>query len=83
MCILLQALEGPASPSREVHHPKTTRSSVLSAETMSTQLQENWFMEAAELWPGRAFFLEMKEVIHREKTEFQDVLIFNRLGPTV
>lgn len=35
-----------------------------------------WFSEISTLWPGQALSLEIEEVLHHEKTEFQDLLVF-------
>jgi len=39
-------------------------------------ISEGWFGEKETMWPGQKFSLKVKEVLHSEKTEFQDVLIF-------
>ncbi|XP_039491231.1 spermidine synthase isoform X1 [Drosophila santomea] len=39
-------------------------------------LNNGWFSELqAELWPGQSFSLKVKEVIHKEKSKFQDIQI--------
>ncbi|KAH8385099.1 hypothetical protein KR200_003878 [Drosophila serrata] len=39
-------------------------------------LTNGWFSELqAELWPGQSFSLKIKEVIHEEKSKFQDIKI--------
>ncbi|KAH8264490.1 hypothetical protein KR038_009001 [Drosophila bunnanda] len=39
-------------------------------------LTNGWFSELqAELWPGQSFSLKVKEVIHEEKSKFQDIKI--------
>ena len=42
------------------------------------QLGSDWFSEVNSDWPGNAFSLKVKEVICHEKSEFQDILIFER-----
>ena len=39
-------------------------------------IHDGWFTERCVLWPGQAMRLEVKNVLHREQTEFQDILIF-------
>ena len=45
------------------------------AETLTHPLvQDGWFKETGTLWPGQAMTLEVKEILHVEKSLFQDVL---------
>ena len=37
---------------------------------------EQWFMEQGQLWPGQAQCLRVKQVLHREQSLFQDLLVF-------
>lgn len=39
-------------------------------------IKDGWFMEKGTLWPGQAMSLEVDNVLHHGKTEFQDLLIF-------
>lgn len=39
-------------------------------------LKVGWFSEINDLWPGIAVSLEVKKVLHREKSQFQDILVF-------
>ncbi|KAI8899044.1 Spermidine/spermine synthase [Globomyces pollinis-pini] len=39
-------------------------------------VNEGWFKETTALWPGQAMCLEVKEILHHEKSLFQDVLVF-------
>ena len=41
-------------------------------------LKKGWFSEVNGLWPGQAMSLEVEEVLHSEKSQFQDILIFQR-----
>jgi spermidine synthase len=41
---------------------------------------DGWFHERNEQWPGHAFSLQVKEVIHQEKTKFQDLLVFESVN---
>ncbi|XP_030379922.1 spermidine synthase [Scaptodrosophila lebanonensis] len=39
-------------------------------------IKNNWFSEIQdELWPGQMFSLKIKEVLHKEKSKFQDIQI--------
>jgi spermidine synthase len=37
---------------------------------------DGWFTESPVMWPGQALKLQVTEVLHHEKSEFQDVLVF-------
>ncbi len=39
-------------------------------------IRDGWFTERCVLWPGQAMRLEVKTVLHRERSAFQDILIF-------
>lgn len=41
---------------------------------------DNWFKETTALWPGQAMSLEVKEVLHHEKSSYQDVLVFQSMS---
>lgn len=43
-------------------------------------MESGWFSEEVEnsLWPGQAFCLEVEEILHQEKSKYQDILIFQR-----
>ncbi|KAK3808797.1 MAG: spermidine synthase [Benniella sp.] len=47
------------------------------AESLSHPLvKDGWFMETSTLWPGQAMTLEVKEILHVEKSSYQDILVF-------
>ncbi|KAG0337796.1 putrescine aminopropyltransferase [Podila humilis] len=47
------------------------------AEALTHPLvKDGWFREIGTLWPGQAMSLEVKEILHVEKSLFQDVLVF-------
>ncbi|BFZ23876.1 hypothetical protein BsWGS_26915 [Bradybaena similaris] len=39
-------------------------------------IKDGWFTEFSELWPGQCMSLQVEEVLHREKSEYQDILVF-------
>jgi len=47
-------------------------STALTHETV----QDGWFREKETLWPGQAMCLRVKEILHVEKSLYQDVLVF-------
>lgn len=40
------------------------------------EIHNEWWSEINEMWPGQAFSMKVKEVLHKEKSEFQDIFIF-------
>ncbi|KAI5306970.1 putrescine aminopropyltransferase, partial [Ascosphaera atra] len=39
-------------------------------------IKDGWFSEISDMWPGQAMTLRVKEILHHEKSKFQDVLVF-------
>ncbi|KAJ8021850.1 Spermidine synthase [Holothuria leucospilota] len=39
-------------------------------------IKDGWFSEVSTLWPGQAMSLQVEEVLHHEKSKYQDVLVF-------
>ncbi|CAA9988317.1 spermidine synthase, putative [Plasmodium knowlesi strain H] len=37
---------------------------------------KNWFSEFSQMWPGQAFSLEIKRIIHQAKSKYQSILVF-------
>jgi len=37
---------------------------------------DGWFMEVSTMWPGQAMSLKVKEVLYHERSDFQDVMVF-------
>ena len=42
-------------------------------------IREGWFSEINDQWPGQCMSLKVKEVLAHEKSDFQDVLVFQSL----
>jgi spermidine synthase len=42
----------------------------------ATENGERWFTEKCQLWPGQAMRLRVEEVLHMERSLFQDLLFF-------
>lgn len=41
-------------------------------------LVKGWFSEISdELWPGQCFSLKVKNILHEEKSEFQEIKILD------
>ncbi|XP_065184239.1 spermidine synthase-like [Sycon ciliatum] len=39
-------------------------------------IRNGWFSEINNLWPGQAMSIEVEEVLHHERSDYQDVLVF-------
>ena len=37
---------------------------------------DGWFREISDMWPGQAMTLKVNQVLHHEKSKYQDVLVF-------
>jgi len=46
------------------------------SEIAHPTIQDGWFREISDMWPGQAMTLKVKKVVHHEKSQYQDVLIF-------
>ncbi|KAG0635633.1 Spermidine/spermine synthase [Tuber brumale] len=46
------------------------------SEAVHPTIQDGWFREVSEMWPGQAMTLRVKKILHHEKSKYQDVLIF-------
>ncbi|XP_046962563.1 spermidine synthase [Vanessa cardui] len=40
-------------------------------------MKKNWFTESCEMWPGSTFSFEVKEVLYHERSQFQDIQVFD------
>ncbi|KNE71509.1 spermidine synthase [Allomyces macrogynus ATCC 38327] len=43
---------------------------------MHPNVKDGWFRETTAMWPGQAMSLEVDEILHVERSLFQDVLVF-------
>ena len=41
-------------------------------------LGSDWFSEVNETWYGQSFSLKIKEVVHHEKSKYQDIVVLER-----
>ncbi|KXT14604.1 hypothetical protein AC579_3687 [Pseudocercospora musae] len=46
------------------------------AEITHPTIKDGWFREINDMWPGQAMTLKVNQVVHHEKSKYQDVLIF-------
>ncbi|KAM9299193.1 spermidine synthase [Gastrophryne carolinensis] len=42
----------------------------------AAEVRDGWFRETCSLWPGQAMALQVDEVLHRQRSAFQDILVF-------
>ena len=43
-------------------------------------LKSGWFSELNSSWPGESFSLEVQQVLHQEKSNYQNILVFKRFA---
>ncbi|KAJ9618722.1 putrescine aminopropyltransferase [Taxawa tesnikishii (nom. ined.)] len=48
----------------------------MSGEITHPTIKDGWFREISNMWPGQAMTLKVSQVVHHEKSKYQDVLIF-------
>lgn len=46
------------------------------------RIQNGWFSEVNDQWPGQALSLEVDEILFEGKSKHQDILVFKRYVPT-
>ncbi|KAJ5985944.1 hypothetical protein N7522_013140 [Penicillium canescens] len=46
------------------------------SELTHPTIQDGWFSEKSGMWPGQAMSLKVNQIIHHEKSKYQDVLVF-------
>ncbi|KAI4099854.1 MAG: hypothetical protein LQ339_005769 [Xanthoria mediterranea] len=46
------------------------------SEITHPTIKDGWFREISHMWPGQAMTLKVNQVLHHEKSKYQDVLIF-------
>ena len=42
------------------------------------RIQNGWFSEVNDQWPGQALSLEVDEILFEGKSKHQDILVFKR-----
>jgi spermidine synthase len=45
-------------------------------QLIQESIADGWFREISEQWPGQAMILKVNQVLHHEKSKYQDVLVF-------
>lgn len=41
-------------------------------------IEDGWFREINEMWSGYCVSLQIEEILHQEKSKFQEILVFKR-----
>jgi len=54
--------------------PSATEASCV--KLIRNQFADGWFREISDQWPGQAMTLKVNQVLHHEKSKYQDVLVF-------
>ena len=57
---------------RECPLPEAVRPLLLTFDACA----DGWFREISDMWPGQAMTLKVNQILHHEKSKYQDVLIF-------
>ncbi|THD00517.1 hypothetical protein EYZ11_000081 [Aspergillus tanneri] len=57
----------------EITHPTIK---VLNSFTNLSFTLDGWFSEQSDMWPGQAMNLKVNQILHHEKSKYQDVLVF-------
>ena len=69
----MTATTHPTIKGLAVLHP--LERSFFDAQTTNL-LSDGWFQEINDLWPGQAMTLKVNQILHHEKSKYQDILIF-------
>ncbi|OJJ49961.1 hypothetical protein ASPZODRAFT_163996 [Penicilliopsis zonata CBS 506.65] len=46
------------------------------SEIVHPTIKDGWFSEKSDMWPGQAMNLKVNQILHHEKSKYQDVLVF-------
>ena len=64
----------------EITHPTIkgvpVPTEVSSCPANQKSITDGWFREISDQWPGQAMTLKVNQVLHHEKSKYQDVLVF-------
>lgn len=41
-------------------------------------IRDGWFRETCSLWPGQALSLQVEQLLHHQRSRYQDILVFRR-----
>lgn len=53
----------------------------MAQENPTLNIHDGWFREESTMWPGQAMAYKVKKVEHCERTQFQDLGVFENDGP--
>ncbi|KAJ2160515.1 putrescine aminopropyltransferase [Coemansia sp. RSA 552] len=48
----------------------------MSAQLTHPNISNGWFRETGAMWPGQSMNLQVNQILHVEKSKYQDVLVF-------
>ncbi|ORX66892.1 spermidine synthase [Linderina pennispora] len=49
----------------------------MTSKLSHPNIQNGWFRESGAMWPGQSMNIEVNEILHVEKSKYQDVLVFS------
>jgi len=58
-----------------IHFYKRAMSESVESKN-DARIEDGWFLDKNYQWPGQCIGVEVKEVLHREKTKYQDLMVF-------
>lgn len=44
------------------------------------EIRNGWFSEISTVWPGQSWSLQVDKVLHKEKSDYQDIMVFKRFA---
>ncbi|EZF09772.1 spermidine synthase [Trichophyton rubrum D6] len=59
-----------------VRTPHNSNSTAKMSEITHPTIKDGWFSEVSDMWPGQAMNLRVNQILHHEKSDYQDVLVF-------
>ena len=71
----MAGIEHPTIKGEHTSHLQTQQPSSVVFECLFIP-SDGWFREISNMWPGQAMTLKVNQILHHEKSKYQDVLIF-------
>lgn len=74
----LRAACSPGSVPRAARPPAMESGLDGPATSGPAAIREGWFRETCSLWPGQALSLQVEQLLHHQRSRYQDILVFRR-----
>lgn len=62
---------------RKTHGHRNVKFGITFACRIMDLMKKGWFSEKNDLWPGVSLSLEVNEILHQDKSEYQDILVLD------